>query len=105
VDEEIYPERKFVAIWADETGQAAGRGHQVTLMTEREVSTMLDMADCDAADGLVELLAVGKDGKLHVVTSGPTERVDTETPAPYYASAPLTTDDGLVVGRVHYTDH
>lgn len=71
----------------------------------RDVSEMIDMADCDHMEGVVAILALGNDGTLRPVKAGAMIRLDPEDAGRYFATAPLRTDDGRLVGTVHYTDH
>jgi hypothetical protein len=73
--------------------------------TGRDVSEMIDMADCDYMEGVVAILAIGNDGTLRPVKARPMVRLDPESQGRYFATAPLLTDDGRQVGTVHYTDH
>lgn len=79
----------------------------VTLMTEREVSRMLDLlVQQIGADGVVGIFHIGADGTLQKVTVGQEVRVDSDEECPFmYATSKLTTADGTLVGYVNRTDH
>jgi hypothetical protein len=88
------------------TDTAANPAHRYfSTVTGRDVSEMIDMADCDSMEGVVAILAIGRDGTLRPVKAGPMARLDPEDRGRYFATAPLLTDDGRLVGTVHYTDH
>jgi len=91
----------FTLTWDDGNG-----GTRTSTATESDVSRMIDMADCDQADGLVRIEAPGRGGKLREVRVGKTSQINRDQEYPlYYGQAPLITEDGLLVGYVTFTDH
>jgi hypothetical protein len=80
----------FIGTWNSGDGNVTVETHD-----EDTISSMIDGSDLDMHDGLIELYAIGADGKLHAVRPGKRE----------HDISPLVTDDGVHVGDVHHTDH
>ena len=75
----------------------------IALATERRVSNMFDLADCDAMDHVTGVYAVDEKGDLVKVHLGPQTRTN-DWDAFYYARAPIMAGTRQV-GFIHLTDH
>jgi hypothetical protein len=92
-------ERRFVVIFDGDCDYrlAPSPEHRVVrVMTGTEVSRMIDMADCDAMNGVVKIMALGRDGELHEVKLGPVSRL--------WADLLTCEQPPRKVGVIHYTD-
>lgn len=83
-------------------GELTGRKFLVKV-TEKFISSSVDMADCRDGDE-EEFLYMEDDGSLHPVTIGSMTRWAIEEHEMVYGASDLIAN-GKVVGRVDYTDH
>lgn len=86
----------FVVTWAD--------GH-VSVKSEKDVSRMYDLADCDAMEDVTGVYALNQDGELVRITLG-TMKADAGFPEEtfIYGYTPLYAGERLA-GYVSWTDH
>jgi hypothetical protein len=81
-------------------------GYSVQKVTERTISEHYDLSDLHGGEGDDDqFFCLGSDGKLHPVTAGRMERINTDEECPFHYAASDLIANGEVVGSVTYTDH
>lgn len=86
----------FVILWEDGS---------VSAKDNAWVSSAYDMRDCDAMEGIKNILAADEDGDLVPVTLGPFRRLDTDEEWAFRYGAASLLAGTRIAGTVTYTDH
>lgn len=77
----------------------------VRKVTESQISSAVDMADCDDPGVMRKWFYVSDGGEFQEVTIGEQERINNDIECPFrYAASPIMAG-GVEVGTVTHTDH